>query len=274
MPELPEVETTVRSLRPRLSGLEMSSFRLLFPPILRNKNRNVLRELRGRKIRSLARRGKMILIHCEKNLTLIFHLKMTGQLLSYPKKEPVDKHTHFILTFKGKNRELRFRDARKFGFVSCVQSPEVLDCPELKSLGPEPLELSFQNFLNLFQDRKARLKSLLLNQNFIAGIGNIYADEILFEAKLHPLSSASALHKEDIRRLWKATRHVLKKAIAARGSTIRDYRNGEGEVGSFQNFLKVYGRKSLPCRRCGGKIERLRLGQRSTFFCPCCQRKK
>jgi len=273
MPELPEVETIVRSLRPRIFGLEISSFKLLFPPILRNKNRTVLQKLRGRKIRNLARRGKMILIHCEKNLTLIFHLKMTGQLLFYPKREPVDKHTHFILAFKGQDRELRLRDVRKFGFVSCVQSPEVLGCPELKSLGPEPLELSFQNFLKLFQNREARLKSLLLNQNFIAGIGNIYADEILFEARLHPLSSASTLSPKEIRKLWQATRHVLRKAIIARGTSIRDYRDGEGQKGSFQNFLKVYGRGSFPCRRCGRNIKRLRLGGRSTFFCPHCQRK-
>jgi formamidopyrimidine-DNA glycosylase len=273
MPELPEVETIVRSLRPRLSGLKISTFGLLFRPILRNENRNVLKKLRGRKIRNLARRGKMILVHCEKNLTLIFHLKMTGQLLFCSKREPLDKHAHFILNFKGHSRELRFCDVRKFGFVSCVQTSDVLGCPELKSLGPEPLEISFQNFLKLFQNRKARLKSLLLNQNFIAGIGNIYADEILFEARLHPLTPASSLMQGDIRRLWRATRHVLKRAIAERGSTIRDYRNSEGEEGNFQNFLKVYGRSSLCCRRCGEKIVRFRLGQRSTFFCPRCQKK-
>jgi formamidopyrimidine-DNA glycosylase len=271
MPELPEVETVVRSLLPKLKGLEISEARLLFRPILREKRLLSIDKLKGRKILGLRRRGKMMLIDCEGDLSLLFHFKMTGQLLFYPREEPLDRHTHFILSFKGKNIELRFRDVRKFGFISLVRASEALFQDELKGLGPEPLEIDFARFRRLFAGRKGRLKSLLLNQNFIAGIGNIYADEILFQAKIHPLTSASCLGEDDLRQLWRAMRNVLRKALSHKGSSIRDFRDAEGRRGQFQNFHLVYGRESLACYTCGGRVSRIRLGGRSTFFCPGCQ---
>jgi formamidopyrimidine-DNA glycosylase len=274
MPELPEVETIVQSLSAKLKGLEISSVKIIYPPVLRNEELSLIHDLKGRKVAGVRRRGKMLLIDFERNLNLLIHLKMTGQLLFYPREEPLDKHTHFILYFKDENNELRFRDVRKFGFISCIRNLDISCADELKNLGPEPLEINFSPFKKLFQGRKARLKSLLLNQNFIAGIGNIYADEILFQAKLHPFTPASHLNDDDLRRLLKAMRDVLRKAIIHKGSSIRSFTNDEGKRGKFQNYHQVYGRESLSCFICGEKIKRLCLGGRSSFFCPRCQKEK
>lgn len=274
MPELPEVETIAQSLSLKLKGLEISSIRIIYPPVLRNEDLSIINDLKGRKVVGVRRRGKMLLIDLEKELSFLIHLKMTGQLLFYPREEPLDKHTHFVLSFKDENNELRFRDVRKFGFISCLRTFNASCADELENLGPEPLEIKFPAFKKLFQSRKARLKSLLLNQNFIAGIGNIYADEILFKAKLHPLTPASHLGDDDLKRLLMAMRDVLRKAIIHRGSSIRSFTNDEGKRGEFQDYHQVYGRESLSCFICGKKIERLRLGGRSSFFCPRCQKEK
>ena len=271
MPELPEVETIVRGLSPKIKGLRVASFKIFLPTILRTGNASLLRKLRGKLVTEVRRRGKMILIELEENLCLLFHLKMTGSLLFCPRKDPYDKHVHFLLMFKGQEKELRFRDVRKFGFISCLPSSDIHLSEELRNLGPEPLEIGYLRFEEILKKRKARVKSLLLGQNFIAGIGNIYADEILFGAKIHPLTSASLLKKKDKERLWKAMREVLKKAIKKRGSSIQNYKDEEGKLGAFQNFHQVYGREGLSCSRCGEKIERLRLSARSSFFCPNCQ---
>jgi formamidopyrimidine-DNA glycosylase len=274
MPELPEVETIVRGLSHKIKGLRVESFKILLPTILRTGNVFLLRKLRGKSVTEVRRRGKMILIEFEDNLYLLFHLKMTGNLLFCPREDPCDKHVHFLLAFKGQEKEMRFRDVRKFGFVSCVLSSDVYLSDELRNLGPEPLEIGYLCFEEMLKKRKARIKSLLLDQNFIAGIGNIYADEILYEARIHPLTSTSLLKKKDIERLWNAMRKVLEKAIERRGSSIQDYRDEEGSQGTFQNFHQAYGREDLPCSRCGEKIKRLCLNSRSSFFCPNCQKFK
>jgi formamidopyrimidine-DNA glycosylase len=271
MPELPEVETIIRGLSPKLQGLEVSSFKLLFLGVLRNSDQKILEKLKGKKVIRLRRRGKWILIDLDSNLSLVCHFKMTGQFLFCPSERPVDKHTHFILSFKDRMHELRFRDVRKFGSISCRPTPEVLKFP---NLGPEPLRVSFSRFRKLFLSRRGRLKNLLLNQSFIAGIGNIYADEILFEAKLHPLTPVSMLGEGEFSRLWEAMRFILRKAIEFRGTSIRNFRDAEDQEGGFKNHLRVYGKESLSCPRCGKEIERLRLGGRSSFFCPRCQEEK
>lgn len=273
MPELPEVETVARRISPKLKGLEVSKARLLYSRALRDKGLGSLAKLKGRRVVGVRRRGKMLLIDFEGEMSLLFHFKMTGQFLFSPGSEPVDKHTHFILRFKDEARELRFRDTRKFGFISFLRSSDVLSSKELKDLGPEPLEISFSRFVDLFRGRKARLKSLLLNQNFLAGIGNIYSDEVLFESKLHPLIRASSLDEDDLKRMFKAMKKILRKAIRSRGSSVRDFVDCEGEEGEYQNFLRVYGRKSLPCFICGEKIIRIRISGRSSFFCPGCQKR-
>jgi len=274
MPELPEVETIVRSLAPKLKGHRIRSLRVLYPPVLRDSCAGLITQLRGKRICGVRRRGKMIIIDCEEDMSLLVHLKMTGMFLFSSADKPVDKHTHFIISFEDRKKELRFRDVRKFGFISCFRTAQASTVDELKSLGPEPLEIGLASLKKRFQGRKARLKSLLLNQKFLAGIGNIYADEILFQAKLHPLTPASRLRHPELKRMHEAIKDVLGRAIACQGSTIRDYRDAVGQEGSFQDFHQVYGREGLACSICGRGICRLRLSGRSTFYCPGCQRQK
>jgi len=274
VPELPEVETIVRCLRPRLTGLRIEGLRIILPSLIGEGDKPALEELAGTRITGLRRRGKMILIDCSGGRSLLFHLKMTGQLLLYPKKSPPDRHTHLIISFRRCGRDLRFRDVRKFGFVRLVETSRAAEAPDLRRLGPEPFDLEANALRGLLSGRRGRIKPLLLNQNLIAGIGNIYADEILFAAGLHPQSPVRNLSRRNLLRLGRAVPLILEKAISFKGTTVRDYRDGEGLEGSFQNHLCVYGREGLPCPRCGRAIRRIRISGRSSFFCPRCQRRK
>ncbi len=274
MPELPEAETIVRDLSPKIGGLRIESSELLYPPLLKDAAKHPVDEIIGKRILSVNRRGKMILLDCSDGLTLLFHLKMTGRLLFCSRSSPRDKHLHFILRFEGVKSELRFRDIRKFGYIRCLPTQDACLTGGLPRLGPEPLDIDLNSFSRIFRGRRARIKGLLLDQSFIAGIGNIYADEILHRARIHPAIPASELDGKKRRTLWRAMRAVLSNAIESRGTSIQDYADTEGRRGRFQNFLQVYGREGGSCRICGERIERLRLGGRSTFFCPCCQSRK
>lgn len=271
MPELPEVETVVRGLARRIIGLEISSCRILSPHIRRDADGRMFKELMGQKVLGLNRRGKLIVIRISGGLILLVHLKMTGRLLLVKNNQACDRHTHFLIRFKG-DGELRFRDVRKFGFVKCFREEDLDDRPEIRSLGPEPHEVSFPAFREILGDRKGRIKSLLLNQAVLAGIGNIYADEILHRARIHPLTNASRLDQEKLNKLWRATRHILCRAIRYRGSSVRDYRDSGGREGRFQDYHRVYGREGEPCRRCGAGIKRMMVGGRGSYFCPGCQK--
>jgi formamidopyrimidine-DNA glycosylase len=273
MPELPEVETIVRGLKPYLEGTEMGTFRLLFPPLLRRASGVALAVFEGKKVTTVKRRGKMILVECEGGRALIFHLKMTGQMLLERPDVPVDKHVRLIIPLVGRDRELRFRDIRKFGFLCCFEPSGLSPVPELDALGPEPLEIDFRSFARLFQGRRGRIKSFLLDQGVLAGIGNIYADEILFRAQIHPLTPASSLGERELKALWKSIRATLKLAISRKGSSIRDYTDPNGDPGDFQKLHKVYGREGGKCPRCKTTVGRIKVSGRSTFFCPGCQQK-
>jgi len=271
MPELPEVETIVRGLSNILKGLEIATVRLLCPKIYKDVDPSDIKRMVGKKIINIRRRGKMIILDCEGNLTLLIHLGMTGQLYCILPDHPIDKHTHFLLDFVDFPQELRFRDVRKFGFLSCFFADQAFGLNRLSRLGPEPLEIKSSDFVSLFKRHKARLKNLLLDQTFIAGLGNIYADEILFHAKLHPLLPAHSLGELELRRLLNAIRKVLNQAIELKGSSIRDYRDSKSQKGRFQGYHRVYGKEFCPCSVCGQKIVRIRINGRSSFFCPDCQ---
>ncbi|MHB8093812.1 MAG: bifunctional DNA-formamidopyrimidine glycosylase/DNA-(apurinic or apyrimidinic site) lyase [Candidatus Aminicenantales bacterium] len=271
MPELPEVETIVRGLGPRLAGLRIESVRLLDPSLLRGGRAAELESLKGAKILGVRRRGKMILIDCEGGRALLFHLKMTGLLLLEDPAITPGKHARCILKLRESDRELRFHDIRKFGFLRCLASGSGCSSPELDALGPEPLALDPEAFARLFAGRRGSLKPLLLNQRFIAGIGNIYADEILHRARLHPRTPVQSLDRRRLRTLRKAVISVLEEAVRRKGSSIRDYADPDGRPGEFQEFHRVYGREGEPCRKCGTAILRIRVGGRSSFFCPSCQ---
>ena len=275
MPELPEVETIARSLAPRIAGRRIAAVDLVYRPLLRTGGRKALEAMRGRRIIRVRRRGKMLLVECEGGRTLVFHLKMTGQFLFAAEGTPRDKHVRLAVRFEDGRDELRFRDVRKFGFLLCLEGEPERACGELACLGPEPLEVGLPEFRAILEARKGRIKSLLLDQTRIAGIGNIYADETLFGARVHPETPASSLRAEAVERLYLAMRKILASAVEAGGSTLTDagYHDANGNAGDFQFSHKVYDRKGEPCLVCGTPIRVKRIGDRSSHFCPRCQRK-
>ena len=281
MPELPEVETVVRDLRPRIVGAEIRAVRSTWPRTLRTHQADTFeRDIRGHTIESIDRRAKLLVVQLSGGLALTIHLKMTGQLFVVPADTPEDPYLRLVLAFSD-GRELRFRDIRKFGRVGLYgRDPatgelvsEVGGTAVLGGFGPEPLDPSFglRQFRQRIRARKGRLKPLLLDQAFIAGIGNIYADEALWAARLHPLRSAASLRPADERRLYEAIRLILAEAIERRGSSIDDYTAPDGD-GEMQERLNVYQRTGEPCPRCGRRIRRIVIGARATHLCSWCQR--
>lgn len=270
MPELPEVETVVRDLRASLVGRTITGVHLDWPrSIASSSPAEFAKALAGRRVRTVGRRGKYVVIGLDAGHLLI-HLKMSGRLLMVPYDAPADKHVH--VTFDLDNgMELRFQDVRKFGRVYLVA--EVSEVTS--ALGPEPLsdQFTLDLFRHLLERRTGRLKSLLLNQEFLAGLGNIYADETLFAARLHPLRKANTLTPLEQENLYHAIRTVLRQAVASRGTTLTDggYTDTDGQSGAYQLQIAVYGQTGNPCPRCGTPIERIVLGGRSSHFCPRCQ---
>ncbi len=275
MPELPEVETVVSGLRSRLEGRRVRDLVFLSPHLERKQPQSALSPAlyRGRTVQKIWRRGKMIIFDFSGGCGLLIHLKMTGQLYLCPPEQPLDKHTHARMTFCGLDSELRFRDVRKFGFCNCLRLPEIVHKVEAE-LGPEPLVLDFSGFQELLRKHGGKkIKGWLLDQKVIAGIGNIYSDEILFRAGIRPDRPAGRLNPEEARKLFRAMKSVLKKAIELRGSSISDYVDSAGERGRFQKKHQVYDREGQRCRRCRrAVISRKKIAGRSSFFCPHCQK--
>lgn len=273
MPELPEVETIVRGLKRTVLGKKIKAITIVPSRVLQNKLSHFKRNLIGLKIIGVERRGKNIILRLSGGNLILVHLGMTGNLNYSDRKTPWRKHDHLKMEFSDKS-QLRYNDPRKFGKFKLVKSSRIENIGDLKSLGPEPLELSKNDFVKLVQTRKGRIKSTLLNQKFIAGIGNIYADEVLFEAKIHPEEKPCNLSSNRLNKLHQAIQKILKKAIHAGGSSIDNYLDLEGRQGLFQLQHKAYGKKGMPCPRCNTKIKRIVLNQRSSYFCPECQKMK
>ncbi|MBI4494735.1 MAG: DNA-formamidopyrimidine glycosylase [Chloroflexi bacterium] len=274
MPELPEVETTARGLRALIVGCRIGAVGGIdWPRMLPTSAPDELaRALVGRTIQAVERRGKYLLLRLDDAASLAVHRKMTGNLVVVPSVAPRQPHTHLALSLED-GRDMRFVDPRKFGRVYYFPTPEALERFLAERLGPEPLgELGVERLAELLRRRRGRLKSLLLNQLFLAGIGNLYADEILWAARLHPERTASSLSLAEVERLHQAVQRVLLEAIARRGTSLSTYRDASGEPGENQAFLQVYGRAGAPCLRCGTPIARKLLGARGTWFCPQCQR--
>ena len=264
MPELPEVETVARSLAP-LVGRRIVAAEFRAVRVLRGGDPDrMAASLAGRRIAGVKRYGKFLVMPLEGGGYLLIHLGMTGKLLL---GGPAGKHTHAVLTLD--HGVLLFDDSRKFGSIQFSE-----DFPaRVARLGPEPLEVSFEEFRAALQRHKTRIKALLLNQLFLRGVGNIYADEALFRAGIHPLAIAGRLRGERARKLYGAIREVLSEAIEAGGSSISDYVDAEGRKGFFQFSHRVYQRTGEPCVKCGTKIRRVVVTQRSSHFCPKCQRR-
>jgi formamidopyrimidine-DNA glycosylase len=270
MPELPEVETVVRSLAPYLPGRTIIAAEFTSRHVTPGNRAALARKLAGRRIQSVTRRGKHILIGLDEG-TLVVHLGMTGQLLLDP---PPSNHSYGVLHLD--TGLIIYRDPRQFGnitFVTHRPDGSIHGNKGLAKLGPEPLEISLEDFAARLKKRKTRMKALLLNQTFVAGIGNIYADEILYAAQVHPLAIASRLSKPRVALVHQAMREILTLAIEHGGSSISDYVNAAGERGWFQMMHNAYGREGEPCLRCGASIQRLLVAQRGTHFCAKCQKR-
>jgi formamidopyrimidine-DNA glycosylase len=281
MPELPEVETVARDLRALVVGASITGVRVSWLRTLRSQDVAAFTAgVVGRTIVGTSRRAKLVVIDLDDGAAITIHLKMTGQLFVVPAATPVDPYVRVVLEFAD-GRELRFRDIRKFGRFGLARRDgvdgdlrgELGGAKGFKGFGPEPLEDAFtaRVFRRRIRSRKGRLKPLLLDQAFVAGIGNIYADEALWEARLHPLRSAATLRPADEGRLYRAIRRILAEAVERRGSSIDDYTAPEGD-GSMQERLLVYQRAGEPCPRCGRPVRRVIVGGRATHFCSWCQR--
>jgi formamidopyrimidine-DNA glycosylase len=282
VPELPEVETVARDLRGLIVGATITRAEGDWPQTIASHAtvEGFAEAVAGRRVEAVGRRGKLVVVLLSGEAALTIHLKMTGQLFVVPTSTPADRHVHVRLAFED-GRELRFRDIRKFGRIGCwpldPATGEPLDPAVGDALfattGPEPLDDAFtlRVFRAQLHRRRGRLKPLLLDQGFIAGVGNIYADEALWRARLHPLRGAATLRPRDEARLHREIRAILSEAIERRGSSIDDYTAPDGD-GSMQERLDVYQRTGEPCRRCGRPIRRIVIGARATHFCSWCQR--
>lgn len=264
MPELPEVETVVRGLRGPLVGRTFTGVTVRWPNSVKTPIPDLKERLPGQRIESITRRGKYLQFHLSGDDTLLLHLKMSGDLLVEPAQEPLHEHVRTIFDLDN-DHQLRFKDMRKFGRVYLVDDPAQV----VGKLGPEPLadDFTVADFKALFQRRKGRLKSLLLNQEFIAGIGNIYADESCFLARINPHRQADSLSATELERLYQAIRTTLKAGITHKGASLDQVYRG----GQFQNHFQVYGRTGQACTHCQATIVRTVIGGRSTHFCDQCQ---
>ena len=272
MPELPEVETVVRDLRGPLVGRRVVKLEVSAQALRRSWSAAHGRKLVGRTVRAITRRGKWILIDFD-GPWLVVHLGMTGQFTIASADLPRATHTHFVFTLD--RGELRFRDIRRFGSVTWFDDRAAVDAFFAASrLGPEPFTLDPEVWRQSLKKTSRNLKACLLDQRLVAGVGNIYADESLFEAKLSPKLSGKRLTAAQAERLRLAVVSVLTRAIEQRGSTIRDYIGGSGLRGGFQDEFRAYGRTGEPCVRCRTPIRRIVLAGRSTHFCPTCQRRQ
>jgi formamidopyrimidine-DNA glycosylase len=272
VPELPEVETVVRELRPHLLGRRFVSIRVGRRGLRRRWTRGWVRLLVGPRIRQVGRRGKWIIVSLEQDRHLLIHLGMTGQLTVVSTDQAVAPHTHIIWNLDGQGLQLRFRDIRRFGSATLLPGSQPLEQFFLDArLGPEPFAVDPAYWRACLTRTRRCLKAVLLDQRVVAGVGNIYADEALFEAGLYPGRLGCSVTRAQADRLREAVVRVLLRAIDRRGSSIRDYVDGLGRKGHYQEEFAVYDRTGKPCLRCGTRIQCLRLAGRSTHYCPRCQ---
>lgn len=272
MPELPEVETVVRDLRPLVVGARIDGVR-----VGRQKLRVAWKPqwaamVKSKRITAIRRRGKWIVVDIDAGSRLLIHLGMTGQLTAVSANDPRPDHLHLVFELEGA-RELRFRDVRRFGSARLLADEAALvETFRRAKLGPEPFQLDAEYFRSVVRKANRSLKAILLDQRVVAGVGNIYADEACFRAGLHPGQRGIRLTTVEVDRLRESIEAVIGHAIEHRGSSIRDYIGGSGLRGGFQDEFRVYGRTGQPCVTCGAGIHRLVIAGRSSHFCPACQK--
>lgn len=273
MPELPEVETVRRSLAALLAGRTIKRAEVLLPRIVRTPDAaEFCRLLAGRSIHGVGRRGKYLLLDLGAEI-LVSHLRMEGRYGLWGAGEPLEKHTHVIF-YLDDETELRYRDVRQFGTMDLVPAADALRLSGLRELGVEPLDSAFttEYLLGRLKEKRAPIKAALLDQSVVAGLGNIYVDEILFKAGVHPERPAHRLRRGALAAIVSVTRATIAEAIRLGGSSVKSYVDGHGTPGSYQFSLQVYGRAGQPCLRCGDIIRKGRVGGRGTHVCVRCQK--
>ncbi|HEX6679972.1 MAG TPA: bifunctional DNA-formamidopyrimidine glycosylase/DNA-(apurinic or apyrimidinic site) lyase [Gaiellaceae bacterium] len=272
MPELPEVETVRAGLKPKVVGRRFEDVRILDSRLTRPVDpAEVAAELTSEQVRAVDRRGKYLILRFESGLVLLIHLRMTGTLVHSRNGAPTEAHVRAVVRLDD-GSDVVYRDIRRFGTWLVLRADE-LDAYLAARLGREPLEASFSagDLGRRLAGRKLPLKAALLDQRTVAGVGNIYADEALWRARLDPARPAGELDARELRALHRGLRRALEAGIERQGATLRDYRTSDGVAGRMQHEFKVYGRAGEPCPRCGAPIAKTRLGGRGTWFCPACQ---
>lgn len=268
MPELPEVQTVLDTLANQIKNRKIINIKILYKPIVECSDRTFKNKLIGQHFRNFKRRGKYLLFEMD-DITLVSHLRMEGKYFILDDKTPLSKHDHVIF-YLDNGKQLRYNDVRKFGRMELIKKDD--DYSEFKQLGPEPFSKNFnldycKEYLN---NKRLPIKQVLLDQSFVAGIGNIYADEILYAMKVNPKKDANKLSDQNIKDLISSTRTILKRAIKAGGTTIRSYTSSLGVTGRFQLKLKVHTMSKCQC--CGEEIKKIVVGGRGTYYCPKCQK--
>lgn len=272
MPELPEVETITKTLRRFVCGQTIEQVNIYWPNIIKSPSIEQFSDaVVGQEIHDVTRHGKFLLFILD-DYVLVSHLRMEGKYSVDTKRAEMKKHTHVVFDFES-SEQLRYNDVRKFGTMHLFEKGTELTQKPLNQLGPDPFETTFtQEYLYERLQRTTRaIKNVLLDQTVVAGLGNIYVDETLHLAQIHPLTQANTLTKEEVKRIQEVSIQVLKQAIQQGGTTIRSYVNGLGEMGMFQQELHVYGQEDKPCTTCGESITKIKVGGRGTHFCISCQ---
>ena len=277
MPELPEVETIRRSLLLILKGKVIKKTEIYNPVVIESNNADELMDLKGAEITDIKRRGKYLLFELIRNDNLyimVAHMRMTGKLLFDNEIRDIEKHEHVKFIFED-NSQLAFEDVRRFGRLWLVKSDDIDNVGGLNSLALEPLDEEFT--VNYFKEKikrkkKSTVKGTLLDQHIVAGLGNIYVDEVLFAAGVHPERKVASLTEAEIESLVLAMKEILQIAIKNRGTSFRDYVDGNNEKGGMQNFLQVFLKEGLECPKCGEIIKRIKVTGRSSYYCPACQK--
>jgi formamidopyrimidine-DNA glycosylase len=273
MPELPEVETIARGLRQRALGRRISEVEIRHAGLIKGAPDEFVRRVAGSTIKAVRRKGKVIAVELARAAAapqfLMIRLGMTGQVTLEPSDAQLEMHTHVLMPLDNGREELRFRDTRRFGNLRVLDREQIEAL--LGGLGPDAREISEDEFLLAMRGRRGAIKSWLMNQRMLSGLGNIYADEALFSARIHPLAQPGRVAPDNARKLYRAVRRVLDRAVNLQGTSFRDYIDIEGREGNYAMRLKAYGHDGEPCRRCRTLLKRIVIAGRSSHFCPQCQ---
>ncbi|RMC49097.1 bifunctional DNA-formamidopyrimidine glycosylase/DNA-(apurinic or apyrimidinic site) lyase [Lactobacillus sp. ESL0228] len=272
MPELPEVETVRRTLLPLITGKTIKKITLWYPKIIASDPKEFVNQLTGKKVINIDRYAKYLLIRFNDNFTVVSHLRMEGKYRLVNELDPKNKHDHVQFAFTD-STALRYNDVRKFGRMQLVRTGTEREATGISKLGFEPNSPEFTKayLRTSLKHKKKNIKNTLLDQSVVAGLGNIYVDEVLWRSKINPLSLASKIPSNQVDNLRDNINEIIAQAIIEKGTTIHTYLDANGETGNFQKMLLVYGHRGEPCRRCGTALEKIKVNGRGTTFCPYCQ---